>query len=292
MNTNLKAICRIPTFRQRITLRIMLFMGVADAIQTAIHLFTGFVVVFEKPIPQNLNLILGILIETAWESMMFLQLFLASNRLWIIMQTNISQENDVKYFDTPIVLSYLLSFLYTFAYWKGGRYLHFDIDFMGWTGIGTDSKIVTFLANGETFFMSFGGFLCIITALILIYRRSHVGSMELRLFAQTCLIYFLSISNIILWNLDWNGRVKVQALLNFEWILICILPPYLNLIMSSEIRRSLWRVFKAKKVSKVHTQAGTMITRTKRMSVARVAIRNQTVQIWMVTVESNGGRTY
>jgi hypothetical protein len=58
------------------------------------------------------------------------------------------------------------------------------------------------------------------------------SSMELRMLAQVSVIYIMAISNILLWNIFNEAPVEFQALLNFEWILICILPPYLNIIIS------------------------------------------------------------
>lgn len=63
-------------------------------------------------------------------------------------------------------------------------------------------------------------------------NRMANSSMELRMLAQISLTYLLAISNIWLWNLLADSPVEIQALLNFQWILICGLPPYLNILIS------------------------------------------------------------
>ncbi|KAI6185018.1 hypothetical protein M3Y97_00659300 [Aphelenchoides bicaudatus] len=267
----LHGIYKIPSFNQRIALRLLLSMSIADGVQTVIHLISSVVTIFDLELPYHANIVLGLLIETFWEAMMFLQLGLGANRLYIVTRRTITREKELNYFDWPVVLGWLSSFIYTALYWIGGRRLHYEIEFLGWPTAYTNGTLQTdltiYLYNGEMVFMCVGFVLCVMVIAVMAYRRRTKAvsnrlsnaSMEFRMLAQVSVIYLMAISNILLWNIFNEAPVEYQALLNLEWILICVLPPYLNILISGIAPSNVTRILP--KPSSFQSQAITHLTR-------------------------------
>ncbi|KAI6170629.1 hypothetical protein M3Y97_01129300 [Aphelenchoides bicaudatus] len=61
---------------------------------------------------------------------------------------------------------------------------------------------------------------------------------------QTTVVFILAITHVGTWNLFPNPDLYLLSVLNMEWVLVCALLPYLNLAMSSDIRKSLLNVLK------------------------------------------------
>lgn len=77
-------------------------MSIADGMQTLIHLISSVITIFDLPIPYSFNIFLGLSIETFWEAMMFLQLALGANRLYIVSRRTIAQEDEFRHFDVSV----------------------------------------------------------------------------------------------------------------------------------------------------------------------------------------------
>jgi hypothetical protein len=78
-------------------------MCIADASQTLLHLISAIVTIRRIDLSYRVNITLGLLIETFWEAMMFLQLGLGIDRLYIVSKNTIIIESEFKWFDVGLI---------------------------------------------------------------------------------------------------------------------------------------------------------------------------------------------
>jgi hypothetical protein len=86
-----------------------------------------------------------------------------------------------------------------------------------------------------------GLFACVAVIVILVINRRNFNgqnnqlltSKDFQLFIQTTAVFILALTHVGTWNLVSNPSVYLLAILNLEWILVCALLPYLNIVMCS-----------------------------------------------------------
>ncbi|KAI6205609.1 hypothetical protein M3Y94_00811500 [Aphelenchoides besseyi] len=230
------ALISAPHFKKHVALRMMLFLSLSDALQLVIHLFCGILILSSSTINLTIN---QLMIAMSWIGA-------------LLLQVGYHSQGDRFYF-SPEIVNWLEDVDHTILFLLM-RYF----------------KIVCLIVG---LIAGVGMFLCVIyqncsTRPGHPKNRIHTST-EMRLFIQTCCSPLLGLINLFIWTYFSqqvaNGGIVAQGLVNFEWILINGIHPYISIVFAKKLRNAVAELLGLKRSSNTKLNSVLYLTRWSRI---------------------------
>ncbi|KAI6231918.1 hypothetical protein M3Y95_00432200 [Aphelenchoides besseyi] len=227
-------------FRRRIAFQIMLSQTIVNASQLLLQSAASFHSVLDISINEQLNSMMGVLIDIFWATSLYLQFLLSVNRFSIMTLKSSESKYERKLMQILLTTTWIAGIASGLANKMVNSGLTFEITSLSWT-MPTEERHPVYVAIYDTqlFFLTCTYIICILIVCSLIYRRrryeqerSFIRPIEARIFAQTSIETLTTLSSIYLWDAaNECSEEYVIALVNFQWVFICALPPYLTIAL-------------------------------------------------------------
>ncbi|KAI6209815.1 hypothetical protein M3Y96_00261100 [Aphelenchoides besseyi] len=248
----LLCVYRMPSFRRRIVLPMVFSLSICDSLQLVVHAISGCVVLADLQVDKTINIIIGMTMEGLWCVTLYQHVTLALNRMYVVTRKGLSADTPLSFIDwIPIQLSWIGGLVYALCYVYEGRNTHFDKNLLSWTGTLQWKPFNLLLLYIKFSLLGAGLIACFVVVISMMLKRRDQSTdrrlfkpLEIQLFAQTSTIFVIAIIYTVMWYVIPQGseNLHILALVNLDQIVINALSPYLNLIMSGEIRRSVFGI--------------------------------------------------
>ncbi|KAI1702637.1 serpentine type 7TM GPCR chemoreceptor srt domain-containing protein [Ditylenchus destructor] len=250
-------------YRCNVCYRIMTAISIADSTQLLIHVYGGFITIFDTSFSPLAEKILGGISNSICITLLPFGLILALNRLMVFKRQELEPRTEGILFNSLIFLSSLWGFGFLCTYMTpfcGIAFRDYAWNYdesLAWTEkVQFVDEMATIPMLGGTFVI----YLLVLVILVINRRETRkvtgdhtfstsykfLSPVELRLLIQSLIHFLMCASLLLVWHLQFailpESPYSVAAV-NYHWILYNGTNPLLYLSMNSSIRRrvlTLW----------------------------------------------------